>query len=176
MKTNPFWLGLVAGLTALSPGLAADPAVNPEKRIEVTFSHPEKFSDVRDGYMGSDQGRDGLLGQLKDYIVQRAQSRVPEGQKLSILVTEVDLAGDFEAWHGPQMSDVRVVKDVYPPKIDLEFKLTGPDGKVVKEGQRQLRDLAFMMKLSINRDDNLRFEKALVDDWLRDELPRPRAK
>ncbi len=176
MKTNHLWLGIVAGLTAIGAVMAADPAVKSEERIDVTFAHPEKFSDVRDGYMGSDQGRDGLLGQLKDHIVQRAQSRVPAGQKLSIVVTEVDLAGDFEPWHGPQMSDVRVVKDVYPPKIDLEFKLTGPDGKVVKEGRRQLRDLAFMMKLSINRDDNLRFEKALVDDWLRDELPRVPAK
>jgi hypothetical protein len=172
MKINPMLLSAIAAIAAISPVFAADATVKTVERTEVTFSHPETFADVRESSMGSDEGRDGILGQLKDYIVQRAKAYVPEGQKLLITVTDVDLAGDYEPWRGPQMSDVRIVKDVYPPKIDLEFKLAGPGGKVVKEGKRQLRDLAFLMKISINRDDNLRFEKALVDDGLRADFPR----
>ena len=38
-----------------------------------------------------------------------------------IRVTEVDLAGDFEPWRGPQFQDVRIVKDLYPPRVNLEF-------------------------------------------------------
>ena len=85
------------------------------------------------------------------------------------------MAGDFEPWRGPQMTDVRIVKDIYPPKVDLEFRLTGADGKVVKEGKRQLRDLAFMMKANTAANDNLRFEKALLDEWLRADFPRAKS-
>ena len=172
MKTHRLLLSVLAGFAAIGPVFASNPTAKAEDRTEVIFLHPEKFSDVRDSNMGSDKGRDGILQQLKDFIVQRTKAYVPAGQQLIITVTDVDLAGDFEPWRGPEMTDVRVVKDIYPPKIDLEYKLTGPGGKVVKTGQRQLRDLAFQMKLSINRDDPLRYEKALLEDWLRSDFPR----
>jgi hypothetical protein len=165
-------LFLVAGLAAVSAGLAASPAANPDNRTEVIFSHPEKFTDVKNSYAENDKDRDAILGQLKDYLVQRSKIYIPEGQRLTITVTDVDMAGDFEPWRGPQMADVRIIKDIYPPKVDLEFKLTGADGNVVKEGKRQLRDLAFMMKATTAPNDNLRFEKALLDDWLRADFPR----
>ena len=51
--------------------------------------------------------------------------------------------------------------------------LTEADGAVVKEGKRDLRDMAFMMKLTMGfRDDPLRHEKALLDDWLSAEFHR----
>jgi len=172
MKTQRLLLSAIAAFAVVSLSVAADPVAKNEPLTEVTFQNPDKFADVREDYMGSEKGRDGILEQLKDYIVQQTKSYVPAGQKLLITVTGVDMAGDFEPWRGPQMTDVRVVKDVYPPKVDLTFKLTGPDGKVVKEGKRQLRDLAFMTRISINTSDNLRFEKALLDDWIRAEFKR----
>ncbi len=174
MKTIRLFLTAVAGLAAVSAGFAAEPAAGPD-RTEVIFSHPEKFADVRNSYTENDKDRDAILGQLKDYIVQRSKFYIPEGQKLTITVTDVDMAGDFEPWRGPQMTDVRIVKDIYPPKVDLEFKLTGADGRIVKEGKRQLRDLAFMMKSNTAPNDNLRFEKALLDDWLRADFPRAKS-
>jgi hypothetical protein len=166
-------LSPLAALAAISTLFAADVATTPAPRTEVIFSHPEKFADVRDSYNATDKGRDGILDQLRDYLVQRANYYIPEGQKLTVTVTDVDMAGDFEPWRGPQMSDVRVVKDIYPPKIDLTYTVTGPSNQVIKEGKRQLRDLAFLMKASpVSRDDTLRYEKALIDDWFRSDFPR----
>lgn len=172
MKTIRLFLSAIAGFAAVSAGFAASPTPSPDTTTEVIFSHPEKFADVRNTYAGSDQERDGILDELKLYLIQRSKFYIPEGQKLIITVTDVDMAGDFEPWRGSQMSDVRIVKDIYPPKVDLEFKLIGADGKVMKEGKRQLRDLAFMMKTDVLRDDALRYEKALLDDWLRADFPK----
>ncbi|MDB6170513.1 MAG: hypothetical protein JWM88_3377 [Verrucomicrobia bacterium] len=171
MKTTRLFLTAFAGFAAIATVFAADKATKTNEKTEVVFSHPEKFADVRDSY-NSDAGRDALLSQLEDYIKERGRSYVPDGDKLVVTVTDIDLAGDFEPWRGPQLTDVRIVKDIYPPKVDLEYKLVGPDGVPVKTGKRQLRDLAFMMKISITRDDSLRFEKALIDDWFRSEFPR----
>ena len=79
----------------------------------------------------------------------------------------------LQSWRpsrGPQWSDVRVVKDIYPPAIKLAFQLTDAEGHVLKQGDRNLRDMAFMMALSIDRNDSRRYEKALLDDWLREEF------
>ena len=175
MKTYPMLLGALAGLAAISAAVAAEMPVKTDARVDVVFSSPEKFTDVRDSYTASDKGREGILSQIRDYLVNRADIDVSPGQKLTVTFTDIDLAGDFEPWRGTEGMDIRIVKDIYPPKMDLEFKLTGADGAVIKEGKRQLRDLAFMSRLSINRNDTLRFEKALLDDWLKDDFPRAKS-
>lgn len=165
MKTHRLILTAVFGLV-VAGALRAGPEVKPGSRAVVVFAQPEKFTDVKEDLVGSDKGRDATLGLLREYFVSRAGKFVPEGQMLTVTITDVDLAGDFEPWRGPNLQDVRIVKDIYPPRIDLSFKLTDASGKVLKEGTRKLRDLAFMMKLSIHKDDPLRHEKALLDDWL----------
>ena len=168
-------LYLLASLLAMGPAFAAAPT---EKRViaraEVVFFEPTKFTDVRDSYMG-DASRTTYLDQIRDHLLEQAKYYVPEGHLLSVTITDIDMAGDFEPWLGPRWMDVRIVKDIYPPRIDLSFRLTDANGNVVKEGRRQLRDLSFMMKIPMGfRDDPVRHEKGLLDDWLRDEFPRVR--
>jgi hypothetical protein len=79
------------------------------------------------------------------------------------------MAGEFEAWR-PPAGEARIVKDIYPPRIDLAFRLAGDDGKVIKEGERRLRDPAFLAGANRYPDDPLRYEKALIDRWLEQEL------
>lgn len=162
---------LAAVFAALPLMKAASPAPTATPRAEVVFVAPEKFTDVRDGYTSSDAGRDGILDQIRDYMLEEAKRFVPEGDKLFVSVTDIDLAGDFEPWRGPRWDDVRIVKDIYPPRINLSFRLTDATGKVLKEGKRNLSDLAFMMKITTTfRDDPLRHEKTLIDDWFRDDF------
>ncbi|MEN9631918.1 MAG: hypothetical protein RL077_322 [Verrucomicrobiota bacterium] len=149
-----------------------------ERRIvawaEVKFFEPEKFTDVRDSSMG-DASRTSYLEQIRDHVLEQAKYYVPDGHTLAVTFNDIDMAGDFEPWHGPRWEDIRVVKDIYPPRIRLVFRLTDAAGNVVKAGERNLRDLAFMMKISMTfRDDATRHEKALLDDWLRSEFPRVR--
>jgi hypothetical protein len=143
-------------------------------RAEVNFFEPEKFTDVRDSYMG-DYERTSYLDGIRDHVLEQAKYYVPEGHTLSVTFTDIDMAGDFEPWRGPRFSDIRIVKDMYPPRITLAFRLVDAEGNVVKEGKRDLRDLSFMMKINMSfRDDPVRHEKALLDDWLRAEFPRVR--
>ncbi|MBM3855516.1 MAG: DUF3016 domain-containing protein, partial [Verrucomicrobia bacterium] len=131
-------------------------------------------TDVRDSYQG-DFERTTYLQQLRDHLLEQAKYYVPDGHLLSVTFTDVDMAGDFEPWRGPAWNDVRVVKDIYPPRLNLAFRLTDAEGQVIKQGKRELRDLAFLMKIALGfRDDPVRHEKALIDDWLRAEFPRVR--
>src|SRR3954464_15360507 len=78
----------------------------PVTNVDVIFVEPEKFSDVKDGYMDSERGRNALLDQLKDHLVDQAGRLVGLNQRLEIKVTDVDLAGDFEPWRGMDFQDV----------------------------------------------------------------------
>ncbi len=174
MKTNRLLLVSLLGLTAALRGFAATPAPD-DARAEVVFFEPEKFTDVKDSYMSSDVRRTTYLEQLRDHILDQSKYRVPAGYKLQVKITDIDMAGDFEPWRGPQFDDIRIIKDIYPPRIDLAFRLIDPQGNVVKEGKRELRDTAFLMRITMGtQTDSLRHEKQLLDDWMRDEFPRPR--
>ncbi|SDR92943.1 Protein of unknown function [Opitutus sp. GAS368] len=170
MKTKLFltaFLGLVAAGAA-----SAASADKPAAPIEVTFIAPEKFTDVKDDAMGTDRGRDAVLGELKEHLVTQAAKYMVPGQQLEIKVTDVDLAGDFEPWRGPNFNDIRIVKDIYPPRVDLEFRLLGADGKVVSEGKRQLRNPDYLLTVARPTADRLRYEKEMLSDWLRQEFKR----
>jgi hypothetical protein len=171
MKLLRLLFAVVSGATALVSLRAAD-APKTDARAEVIFFEREKFTDVKDGFAETPAGRDAILDQIKDYIVSQAKWYVPADQKLTVTITDVDLAGDFEPARGPRLDDVRIIRDIYPPKISLSFKLTDADGKELKHGTRDLTDLMFMSKLTMNPNDPLRYEKNLLDDWLRTDFKR----
>ena len=162
---------VLLGAAALVGVRAADtPAL---AKVEVVFSSPEKFTDAAQGQRGSEWGLEQNLDTLKDYLIRRASPLVPAGAKLTVTFTDIDLAGEFEPWRSPGRGDnVRIVKDIYTPKMDLSFKLTDGSGKVIKEGTRHLTDMNFMNNLlpASERSESLAYDKQLLADWVNQEF------
>jgi hypothetical protein len=165
---------LVASAVAIaSIAGAADRQTASDARVQIDWTRPADFSESKT-YAGTGLGRqdpDEWLGDLANHLRYRAERILPTDDRLAVTFTNVQLAGTYEPWRGPRWDDVRVIKNQYPPRIDLRFTLTGANGAVVKEGERKLRDPAFMQRGILNETDPLRFEKRMLDDWLRTEFP-----
>lgn len=148
---------------------AAMAATAPSPSVSVTYDHPEQFAETREERaLAPTRASNDYLTTLKHYIETRAGKALAPGERLDIVVTDVDRAGSFEPWHGGQMREVRVIKDIYPPRIDLHFKLLDAHGAVIREGSRKLRDPGFLTSGTAAADsDGLRYEKRLIDRWLR---------
>jgi len=155
---------------AMKNAVAAEAAA---AKVEVEFVAPETFTDVKDALVATEKGRAYTIEEVRRYLVETAARHVPEGQHLKITVTDIDMAGDYEFWGWAAHSDIRIIKAIYPPSIDLAFVLSEASGSVLKEGERRLHDLAFQMRIDLRDNDHLRYEKALIDDWLRDEFGAP---
>ena len=153
----------ICGIFASVTVLAAPPPAD----VRVHYNHPQQFTEARHSFGMQRLRVDDYLKPLKAYIVERASRILAPGQRLDIEVTDVDLAGEYEPWRGPQLNDVRIVKNIYPPRIDLNFTLYGADGKVLRQGSRKLRDAAFLSRSGPTDQGSLRYEKALIDRWLR---------
>lgn len=145
------------------------PSIGQEAPVEVQYVHAENFADVGNHRFSDERIRAAYLEQLRGHLVKQAAPLLATGERLSVSVTELDMAGEFEAWRPPS-SEARIVKDIYPPRIDLSFRLAAGDGKVIKQGARALRDPAFLTGANRYPDDPLRYEKALIDRWLEQEL------
>ena len=178
-STTRLYLASLLGLGAAGMLLAATPvtasasqADKTAKRVEVIFDHPEKFADVKGDFMNSSSGQEYMLGQIREFLESRGAELLPAGQKLTITFTDIDLAGDYEPWHTGSMREVRVIKAIYPPRFVFSYLLTGAAGVVLKEDKVNLSDISFMSRMTIDRNDPLRFEKGILDDWIRSVVPR----
>jgi hypothetical protein len=160
---------LALGIALTFAARAAD-VPDPAPRVDVVFDHPEKFTDVKDANFPTDRGRDAILSRIRDFLVREATRYLPAGDDLTITFTDIDLAGDFEPWHGPQWDDVRVVKDVYPPAFKFTYSVTDSSGKILKQGSENIRDLNFQSRLVLDTSDTLRYEKDILKDWVRANL------
>jgi hypothetical protein len=158
----------VIGLLLVAGCAAAAPVDESAARISVTFIEPEKFTDARRAEL--EPTSTGILGELQKFIIATSARYVPEDMKLNIRVTNVDLAGDFELFRGPQADQVRITKGLYPPHIVLEFEVVDSAAKVVKAGKRDLTDINYQLRSVYPREDYLRYEKDILRDWLRAEF------
>ena len=144
------------------PGIGA-PAVG-GARVEVVLL------DSGDFHRGDERELQALIG----YFEQRAAQSLPPDCMLHVTLTRIDRTGRYEWWHGAGAAGTRFVRDVYTPRIDLDFQLACTAGTAAAGGHRELRDqtFAFASTAHQQRGDPLRYEKKLIDDWLGRELPQ----
>ena len=156
------WLGSIAPLWAA----AATPA---ESSVSVTYVNPEQFTENR-LYGRQDRfNRIDYLAQLKAYLIKQGQAVLKPGQSLHVNITDIQLAGAYEAWRGPRWDYVRIMRDIYSPRIDLDFRLVDQDGNVLREGKRVLRDPGYLYSgagLPATEGAPLYYDKALLRRWL----------
>jgi len=163
------WISLMAAL--LLSG-CANKGVDDQKNamVDVHFSDDVWRNDSRNAVFNDDASRRSAEAALRKHLIERAGKAMRDGQTLDVTFLRIERAGSFEPWRGVGAQDVRIVRDIYPPRIDLTFKLSNAEGATMKAGNSQLRDPAFMMHTNMYSNDALRFEKTLLDDWVRREL------
>lgn len=136
--------------------------------VAVSWGDPAGFSESTWGAMPMDRGH--WIRPLAEYLRQQAEHVIRPGHRLDVALLDVNRAGEYEPVRHAGATDLRVVRDLYPPRIHLRFRHLDGSGAVVAEGERRLVDVGFLQRSPINDSDPLRYEKRLLDDWLRREL------
>ena len=140
----------------------------PISRISVVFVKPEQFTDVRRADFKPNS--EAILDTIAKFMQEMGEEILPPDMNLDIRVTDIDLAGNFEPWRGPQSDQVRITNQLYPPRIVLEFRVIGPRGQVIQSSKRELTDLDYQRRTFYPMDDYLRYEKDLLRHWFREEF------
>lgn len=156
--------------------LAADaPRALPDAGpVSVAWADPATFTELRRTYNRWNNERGSWLTDLAKHMRKRAEAQLPAGERLQLTIVDIDRAGDFEPWRGLGQQDVRIIRNIYPPRMTVQYKHFDASGALVAEGERRITDPAFLVNAApFNDTDPLRYEKRMIDSWLRREFRDP---
>ncbi|MFJ4157857.1 DUF3016 domain-containing protein [Pseudomonas sp. NPDC089752] len=137
-------------------------------QVEVHYDNPEKFRDASLDSAGYDRGADDyVMKTLTQYLQKLGQRYLQPGQQLVIDIRDIDLAGRFEPWHS-RAYDVRFMRDITWPSIDLTYTLSQP-GQPTQQAEERVSDKMYLSRpgRAASSSDRLYAEKAMLDDWFR---------
>lgn len=142
-----------------------------EGPVSVSWTDPAQFTEIRNSHNRWESKRGDWVRKLAEHLREGASERLRNGERLDVVITDIRRAGDYEPWQGVSAQDVRIMRDLYPPRITLTFKRYDAGGRVVAEGERKLVDGMYLSRGGGSFDsDPLRYEKQLLDDWMRRDL------
>ncbi|MFT2090020.1 DUF3016 domain-containing protein [Paraglaciecola sp. 2405UD69-4] len=143
-------------------------------QVEVQWQNPEDFRDVQSSSGSRKRFEASTFKNLDEYL-QELSRKLPEGSRLVMTVTDLDLAGQvFPASFvglGSGGSDIRVIKAVDIPRMNFNYQLMSSSGELIQESDVELKDMSFLNNANHHfRNEPLRYEKNMLKRWFDKEF------
>lgn len=136
-------------------------------KLDLTFSEPEKYTDIRPASETKARFQQRVLVRFEHFFTELA-NEMPEGYHWQVTVTDIDLAGDVDYFAGGAGQALRIVKDIHSPAIRFNHQLRDQYGEEVINTEERLRDMGFMHRLSSTGSrPELEFEQKMLEDWFK---------
>jgi hypothetical protein len=163
-NTDLIKIGLIIGSIAFSSGANAGSA-------EVKWQNPDKFRDIDPGNSTKDSYRKSIEKSFGEEFSKQAE-KLPASQKLSVNVTNLDLAGEVDPIPSRGGLQLRVLKNIYYPQMTFDYKITGPGGSVVQEHQQvTIKDMGFMSgSANAGSSQDFYYERRMIREWFNKEV------
>lgn len=140
-------------------------ALPAEADVRVSFPHPERYTDAEAYLQGGGAARAITEERLQRFLQHAGQRYAGRGRTLSIDVLDIDLAGSYEPLR-TGLENVRIMRMGTWPKIRLRYSLRDRR-RVLASGEELVVDQNYQLQPVYVSSDPLRYEKAMLDDWLR---------
>jgi len=161
-----------AGLLTIALALSSvDAAHQRDVTVSIDFGNPSGFSDIEiDGFSG-DKEQSIIFDLLRGEFEENAGTYLPHGYTLNVKIQDIDLAGYHEPLY-PRFDGVRIMKSIYPPRLNFCYAILDDDQLIVEEGNSSLSNVSYLhgFSLSSRRNDTAYYVRSLIKDWARQDL------
>lgn len=141
--------------------------------VTVHWGDPAEFSEIRESLNRYEAVQGDWVVELGDYVSERVARALPPGQRADVQILDIQRAGQYEWWWA-RAEDVRVMRDIYPPRMRVQFVRYDANGQVIAEGTQLFGDLAYLDgPQPLSTADSLRYEKRMIDRWVQREFGEP---
>jgi hypothetical protein len=130
---------------------------------KVIWQNPEKYSDIRASHERQDRFQEKLFKHF-DKVFTELATKLPSDSQLEITVTDFDLAGEIIPRAGSRFNEIRIIKEIYSPKITFSYVYTHKDQII--SGTENLRDMNYMSGIgrSSHRTE-FAYEEKMIRKW-----------
>lgn len=159
----PFMLAAFISTSAL--------ASEPVTAVKVNWQNPEKYTDIRPS-SGTKKSYQKRVITAFDRIWSDFAAKLPAGHTLLVTVKDLDLAGDVNPMYRIEHSDIRVIKEIYFPRMTFDYQLLDSAGQVLAAEQDvKVKDMGFMNSSPIGLGNGeFVYEKQMLKNWFQKHL------
>jgi hypothetical protein len=138
---------------------------------KVVWQDTDSYTDIRSGNQSIKSMRSGIEKSIGGEFSELA-GQLPAGYVLDVTVTDLDLAGEVDPIPTRSVDQVRVLKDIYFPRMTFDYRLTGSDGAVLLAEQKvELKDMQYLSNMRVTRTSEAFYsERRMVRDWFSKQL------
>ena len=158
---------------ALACGCFAYPIANAGE-VKLTWQDPDNYTDIRPSNETREGFREQVFQSLGQVFADLAK-KLPDDVTWNVTVTDVDLAGDVRPGMRPGGGDIRIIKDIYWPRMSFNYTMIDAKGAVIAQGKEDIADMSFLMTRPFNiSSSNFPYETKMLDDWFRKQVKNQR--
>lgn len=133
---------------------------------KVTWQEPDKYTDIREGNELRDSFREKLFADFELIFADLAK-QLPDGYLFEVSVTDVDLAGEVNGMYGAAWQNIRIIKNIYWPRMSFSYTLKNPAQELLVSGQEDLKDLGFMSGAGSSGKTRFGYEERMLKRWFK---------
>lgn len=141
----------------MAAGQAAD--------VKVEWQDVSKFSDVRPSNETSAEFHQRLVKEFDEIFASLAK-RLPDNYQLIINVKDIDLAGDLRPFYRASLHDIRVMREIYWPRMSFDYELKDAQGQSLVKDSVALSDMAYLNRINFAHHSEFKYEEQMLRDWL----------
>ncbi len=134
--------------------------------VKVNWLNPEKFSDIRPA-TGTRKVYQERVMKAFDKIIGELAEKLPAGYSMEINVKDLDLAGDVNPMYRLDNTDIRVIKEIYFPRMKFDYVLFDQNKQqILKESDVKIKDMGFMTSSHIGyQSREFAYEREMLKKW-----------
>lgn len=133
--------------------------------VKVEWQDLSKFTDVRPSNETKLDFQARLVKEF-DEIFASLGKRLPDNYTLSIHVNDLDLAGDVRPFFHSSLHDIRVMREIYWPRMNFDYELKDAQGNSVAKASASLSDMAYLNRINFAHNSEFKYEEQMLRDWL----------
>lgn len=152
---------LLAGLATSLIGCAACAG-----EAKVTWQEPDQYTDICEGTELRDHFRAKLFQDFESIFSDLAK-QLPDGYLFEVTVTDLDLAGQINDMHDARWQDVRVIRDIYWPRMSINYTLKNSARETLAAGQEEIKDMDFLSSTSSFGMTRFGYEERMLRHWFK---------
>jgi Protein of unknown function (DUF3016) len=136
---------------------------------KVTWQDPDNYTDIREGNELRESFREQLFKDFELIFADLAK-QLPHGYLFEVTVTDVDLAGEVNRMNemrGRSLENIRIVKNIYRPRIAFNYTLTNAAQGLVASGKEDIRDNAFLSSDGSPGKTRFGYEEKMLKNWFK---------